>query len=177
MVNKLAMFFAYLLFFILALMYFTPKTSLYYMLEKELKKHEVIISNEKVSDKGFSLDIKDATIYVKGIDSANVELTNVKLFTLYNTIKIKNIELSSVASTMIPLKIDALNLSYSIFNPLKVTAEGSGGFGEAKASFHILERALNLKVKPSNTMLKNYAKSMKKLKKNEDGSYSYDKTF
>ncbi len=177
MVRKIATFFAYVLFFVLALMYFTPKTSLYHMMEKELKKYDVVISDEIVEDRGFSLDVNAPNIYVKNINSASIENINVKLFALYNSINVSNITLSSVAATFIPVNIDEVSITYSIFNPLNVTAEGSGGFGEASGTFNILERTLNLNVVPSPKMIKQYKNSMRKMKKNEDGSYSYDKSF
>ena len=177
MVKKLSLFFAYALFFILALMYFTPKTSLYYTLETELKKYEVVISNEDVQDRGFSLNISDLTLYAKDINSAKVENVNIKVFALYNSVKIENISLSSVAATFIPINIDEVTISYSIFNPFNVVMRATGGFGVADGSFHILDRALHLDVVPSDKMIKKYKNSMRKLKKNENGSYSYDKTF
>ncbi len=177
MVKKIVAFFAYALFFILALMYFTPKTSLYHTLEKELKKYDLVISDETLEDRGFSLDVNDLSVYVKGVDSASVQNVNVKAFVLYNSINVQNVTLSSVAATFIPIKVDELSVTYSIFNPLNVTAEASGAFGEAKGTFNVLERTLSLNVIPSEEMSKSYKNSMNKMKKNEDGSYGYDKTF
>ena len=177
MVRKIVIFFAYVLFFILALMYFSPKVSLYHLMEKELKKYDVVISDERVEDRGFSLDVNSLTLYAKGINSASVENINIKLLALYNSIDISNIRLSSIATTFIPVRINELHITYSIFNPLNITAEGSGGFGEAEGTFNILKRTLNLNVIPSPKMLKQYKNSMRKMKKNEDGSYSYDKSF
>ncbi len=177
MVKKLLMFFAYILFFILALMYFTPKVSLYYMLEKELKNYEVVLSDESLNDSGFALHVESMDVYVKGIDSANVKSVVLKVFGLYNSLSVENITLSSVAISFIPLNIDQAAISYSIFDPLHVKINGSGGFGDATGSLHILDRALNIKVIPSSNMLKKYRNSMRKLTKNEDGSYSYVKTF
>ena len=177
MVKKLSLFFAYALFFILALMYFTPKTSLYYMLEEELKKYEVVISDENLQDKGFSLNVSDLNVYVKDINSAEVKNVNIKVFALYNSLNVEDISLSSVAATFIPVNIDELSVSYSVFNPLNIVLKGNGGFGTADGSFHILERTLHFDVVPSDEMIKKYKNSMRQLKKNENGSYSYDKTF
>jgi len=177
MVKKLSMFFAYVIFFILALMYFTPKVSLYYMLEKELTNYEVVLSDESVNDSGFALHVESVNVYVKGIDSANVESITLKVFGLYNSLVVENIRLSSVASNFIPINISEVSISYSIFDPLHVKISGSGGFGEASGSVHVLDRILNIKITPSNEMQKKYRNSISKLTKNEDGSYSYVKTF
>lgn len=177
MVNKILIFFAYVLFFILALMYFTPKTSLYFMLEKELKKQDLIISNEKVYDNGFSLSLEDATLYVKGIDSAVIKETDVKLFVLYNTININDVTLTDVAGSFIPLEIENINITYSVLNPLNISIDAKGGFGEVSGGVSIVDKKLHLNLIPSEVMKKKHKTTMRQLKKQEDGSYSYDKNF
>lgn len=177
MVNKLLMFFAYVIFFMLALMYFTPKTNLYYMLEKELVKHELIISDEKVSDKGFVLSLENAVIYMKDIESAQIKELDVKIFALYNAINVTDIKLSEVAGSFIPVKINNVDIRYSVINPLNIVIKAQGDFGEASGVVNILEKQLHLNVTPSEIMKKRYRNTMRQLKKQEDGSYSYDKTF
>jgi len=177
MVNKLLMFFTYVIFFILALMYFTPKTSLYYMLEKELKKYDVVISGEKVHDNGFSLSLEGSNLYVKEIESAHLKELDVKLFALYNAVNVQDITLSDVAGSFIPVKIKNADVTYSVFNPLNVQIQAKGDFGVASGELSILDRKLHLTVTPSELMKKNHLSTMRQLKKQKDGSYSYDKTF
>lgn len=177
MVKRFSMFFAYLIFFILALMYFTPKETIFYLLEKELKNHDVIISNETLSDRGFSLDVSDADIFVKSLKSANVQESNIKIFALYNSLTLSNITLSSAAASFIPLHVDELCVSYSVFNPLNVKAYSLGEFGEAELTFSLLDRALHIDIIPSDLMKQKHKNSMRQLKKSEDGGYSYDRTF
>ena len=177
MVNKLTIFLAYSLFFILALMYFTPKVSIYYLLEKELKERDVVISDEELQDRGFNLIIEHANVSFKSIESASIGETSVKIFALYNSINIKNIVLSSTAKSFIPLKIDSAQVRYSIFNPLNVKAYAVGEFGEMEAEISIVDRNLHVDLKPSKNMLKNYRSTLKNLKKTENGEFVYDKTF
>ena len=167
----------YFAFFALALMYFTPKQSVYYLLEKELKTYDVIISNEEVKDSGFTLKLENADLFVKSIKSANAKEVNVKIFALYNSVTLSDITLSSVAASFVPLYIDELSVYYSILNPLNIRANGAGEFGEADATFNLLDRTLHIDVQPSDKMKKEYRNSMRQLKKSEDGGYSYDKTF
>lgn len=177
MVKRVSLFFAYAVFFLLALMYFTPKESLYFLLEKELKTYDVIISNEELKDSGFTLKLENAELFVKSIKSASAKEVNVKIFALYNSVTLSDITLSSVAASFIPLKIDELSVAYSILNPLKIKAYGVGEFGEAGAAFNLLDRTLHIDVQPSDKMKKEYRNSMRQLQKSEDGGYSYDKTF
>jgi len=177
MVKKVSLFFAYFAFFLLALMYFTPKENLYYLLEKELRTYDLIISNEGVKDSGFTLNLENADLFIKSIKSANAKAVNVNFFALYNSVKISDITLSNVAASFIPLQIDELRFTYSIFNPLNINVYGIGEFGEAEAAFNVLERSLHIDVKPSDKMKKEYKNSMRQLQKSQEGGYSYDKTF
>lgn len=177
MVKRISIFFAYSMFFILALMYFTPKKSLYFLLERELKSYDVIISNEEVKDSGFTLELQNADLFVKSIKSANAKEVSLKIFAIYNALTLNDITLSNAAASFVPLHIDELDISHSIFNPLNITVYGIGEFGEAEATFSILDRTLHVDIEPSDKMKKEYKNSMRQLKKSEDGGYSYDKTF
>ena len=177
MVKKLALFFAYVLFFILALMYFTPKSNLYFALENELKKHDVIISNESVIDNGFSLELQNAQLFFKSIKSADIEVVNIKIFGIYNSLSMSGIRLSQTLSSFTPLKIDEVIISHSIFNPINIKLYELGENGEAKGSFNLLDMALHIVFEPSKMMLKEHKNSLREFKKSEDGGYVYDKTF
>ena len=175
MVGRLSKFFGYTLFFLLALMYFTPKVSLYYLLESKLLEHSIIVDKETIIDNGLSLSIENASVNVKSIESAKIENINLKVFGVYNKVSLENIKLSSVAASMLPTDISSVDITYNIFNPLQVSAEAIGGFGEAKVSFNIPEMALHLDLKPSKKMLSSHRQTLRNLKKSKEGDYSYDK--
>jgi len=177
MVKKLLKFLGFSLFFILALMAFIPKASVYFLLEKELKNFEVVISKESLQENLFSLDITNLEVSAKGIDSALVQEAEVTLLLLSNTIELHNIKLSSLVESYLPSKIEYFQVNYSVLNPLNVTAVGHGGFGEAKASFDLSSRALEVRLKPSKKMLSSYRSSLRKFKKSDKGEYVYAKTF
>jgi hypothetical protein len=177
MVRKLAIFFAFVLFFISSLMYFTPKENIYFALENELKKYDVIISNEKIKDSGFTLELNDAEVFFKSIKSADIKSVNIKIFGIYNSLSLEDIKLSQSASSFLPLNIEKVTITHSIFNPLNINIYELGDDGELEGSFNLLEMALHIIFEPSELMLKKYKNSMREFKKSEDGSYSYDKTF
>ncbi|MCW8839073.1 MAG: hypothetical protein OQJ77_05305 [Thiovulaceae bacterium] len=174
---KIAKFLAYSIFFILALMYFTPKVALYYFAETQLKPYGVIMTDESVSDNGFTFGIKDAVVTFKAIESATVKDTNIALFGLYNKVKLKDITLASTAASFVPTDVKNVDISYSIFNPLNIIAVSEGGFGEAKVEVNLLDRKLYLKLEPSKVMNKKYRNTLRNLKKSKDGGYEYAKTF
>lgn len=177
MVKKILKFFAYLSFFILALIYFTPKMSIYYYLESLAKPYDLIVSGESLDDGGFFLTIKDGVVTLKSIESATIKELNIEIFGLYNSIDVKDIELSSVAKSFIPLKIQSVNIRHNIFNPIFVNADAVGEFGELSVDINLLERTLHLILKPSSLMQKKYKSTLRNLKKSENGEYLYEKTF
>jgi hypothetical protein len=174
---RLLYFFAYSLFFIFALLFFIPKISLYHYAEKELQKQKVIFSNETAIDKPFSLGLHDMDVSYDFIESAKVENAEIELFVFFNHISIENIELSDMATSFLPLKIQKLDIKYSLLNPLEILATSRGEFGEASATLNILERNASVLIVPSDLMKKKYSKTLGNLKKNSQGSYEYAKTF
>ena len=177
MVKKLAVFFGFVLFFLLALMYFTPKENIYFVLENELKKYNVIISNENITDNGFTLSLSDAEVFFKSIKSADIKEIDIKMFGVYNSLSMYDIKLSETASSFLPLNIQKVTITHSIFNPLNINIYELGDDGELEGNFNLVEMALHIIFEPSELMLKKYKNSMREFKKSEDGSYSYDKTF
>ena len=177
MVKKLSIFFGFVLFFLLALMYFTPKENIYFALESELEKYDIIISNEKINDSGFTLKLSDAEIFFKSIKSADIKEIDIKIFGIYNSLSMSDIKLSSAASSFLPLNIEKVTITHSIFNPLNINIYELGDDGEVEGSFNLVDMALHIIFHPSELMLKEYKNSMREFKKSEDGEYVYDKTF
>ena len=174
---KISRLLAYIFFFILALVYFMPKESVYYYLEKKLLQEKVILSGEDINDNGFSLELKNSSVSYDSIQSANIEDINLKIFGIYNSLSIQNIELSGIVSSFTPLIIDTIDVSYTIFNPLNIVATASGEFGEASANISILDKNISVLLIPSDLMFKKYKSTLRNLKKNQNGEYEYDKTF
>jgi len=177
MVKKIAIFFGYVSFFILALIYFTPKISLYYFAEQELKVFDVVVSSEALVDTGFSLKIQNPTVNIKSIESAKIQELDIKILGLYNSVNISNIGLSSTAKSFLPLNIEYINITHTIVDPLHINAEAIGEFGEAKVVVNLLDRNLSIVLLPSKLMKDKYANTLRNLKKSENGEFVYAKTF
>ena len=170
-------FFAYLLFFLAALIYFTPKVNLYYLLETQLKEQSVVINDEVVHDNGLSLTINNASINLKSIESAKIKEINVKFFGVYNSISVTGISLASVAATMVPTEVQSISITYSVLDPLHLVATAVGEFGDAVLSFGAFDGVLHVELHPSKKMLASYRQTLRNLKKSKEGAYIYDKTF
>lgn len=174
MVKKLCKFFGYSVFFIVALIYFTPKVSLYYFLETKLNQLEIVIGLEEALDNGFTLGVKHQSVYYKSIQSATIKEAHLKIFMLYNALNFKDITLSSVAKSFFPLHIENATIQYTLFNPLYIQAVIDGEFGKANARYSILKKTLHIELLPSDLMLKSYMNTLKNMQKNKEGEYSYD---
>lgn len=177
MVRKMVKFFGYLAFFILALMYFTPKESIYYLAEDELKKLGVVVSGESIKDKGLTLQIKNASVSVQSIESAKIETFDITLLFLFNSVHVENITLSSMAANFLPVHIQDVSISYNIFDPLQINAKAVGEFGEAKAKVSLLDRKATLNLEASKKMQRSYRQTLNMLKRNKQGGYVYEQSF
>ena len=174
---KIVRFFAYILFFILALIYFMPKESIYFFAEKELQKYHVVIDNESIKDKGFSLELSHLNVYVESIQSAKIENLDVLFFGIYNEIEADNIELSTAVASMLPTKIESVNIKYSIVNPLNVTLNAVGAFGTLHGVANLKERKITAELKPSSLMKRKYRSALYNFKKQANGEYEYVQSF
>jgi hypothetical protein len=174
---KIVKFFGYVAFFMLSLMYFTPKESIYYFAEQTLKNYKVVISDEAVIDRGFTLRLEHLDVYVESIESAKIDEVEIALFGLYNKVEAKNIFLSSVAASFLPVKIDDIQIVYSVLSPLKATLNAVGEFGEVHGVVNIKEKKVVLVLKPSKLMRSRYTKTLRNLRKTADGEYEYVKNF
>jgi len=166
----------FILFFLLSLIYFVPKSSLYYYAEHSLEKEHIVINNEKVIENLFQLELQEFELYYNNIQSAEVNTMSLRLLIFSNTIEIEGVKLNSIAKDFIPLSIDNITLHQDIINPLLITINAKGLFGSIHGTFHLLEREVNITLNPSTQMLKSYKRTLSYFKKIE-GEYYYAKTF
>jgi hypothetical protein len=100
-----------------------------------------------------------------------------KMFLIYNSISAKNIKPSNMAVSFLPLHIKSVDISYTIFNPLVIGLYANGEFGEAEGEINILDRNISMVVTPSEVIETKHQDTLANMKKNDNGSYSYDKSF
>jgi len=177
MVKKLFIFLAYIVFFLMTCIYLAPKEYIYFALEQELKKNNIIISDEKIVDTGFSLKLQDAELFYESINSASIKEIDINLLLFKTSITISDIKLSQMASSFLPLKIRKVILTHSIFNPLSINIYESGGNGKIRGSFSFIDKKLHIVFSPSKLMLNEFKKSIRIFKKSKNGKYTYDKSF
>jgi hypothetical protein len=169
MVKKIISGFFLLLIF---LVIFAPKQQIYYLLEKELAQNDIVISNEKFSDKLFGLTITDADIYIKGIKMAQIKSVDLNIFFLYNQLTINSVHTDKGIQNIVPKSIDKLTAIFSIIKPYKVAIDGVGSFGEVKGGVYLNMNKIFLRLPKTKDIssFKNF------LKKDKEGLY-YEKFF
>jgi len=168
MLKKLAKGFLFFIALLMLIIIFLPKKNLYYLLETELLKHKVIISDETTEDMYAYLDIKSGTIYYDGIEAGLVGEIKVFPFLFANLVNINNASFSNELSNIIPQKIENLKIYYTLIDPLNINIDGNGDFGSIFGFINISSRELFLELTPSEVMHTKYRGILQKFKKVEE---------
>jgi len=127
-----------------ALLVFMPKQELYYKLEEELAKQEIKINEKAIEEGLFSLTLKQASVYVKGIKVATIE--ELTLFTLlfYTKVELDSLLLDDSLKAMAPEQTDKAILSHWVLSPLEASVSAEGSFGAIEGSVDLTERKLHI---------------------------------
>ena len=152
--------------------FFMPKEEIYFSLEKELVKHDIVLNEESRNEGIFSLTLHNVTVYVKGIPLATVE--EIDFFTLlfYTSIHFDRLMIDESLKSMTPTEIENLLISHAAWMPLNLSIKAEGSFGEAMGNVDMNMRTLHVDVNDSKSleMLK------PKLQQGEEGWY-YETSF
>jgi hypothetical protein len=148
-------------------MIFTPKRELYYLLEEQLMKYDVVINNEYIEEGLFLLHINHPDIYVKGIELAKIDKIDIFSLLIYSSVEADGITTDSSLKKLIPTKVTTIKVTYQLSDPLKVSISIVGDFGKADGYLYINEDRVRLNISESKdiTRLKNL------LQKDDKGWY------
>ena len=128
----------------LAIIVLMPKREFYYKLEEELAKYDIILNEETIDEGLFSLDLKQVSIYVKGINVATVEEMKLATFIVYSCVELRVLQVDDSLKNMVPSKTDKATAMHSVFSPFKVLVDASGTFGEMSGSIDLREQKVRL---------------------------------
>lgn len=174
MIKKISKFFVYIFLFSLAFMVFLPKESLYNLLEKELEKKQVIISNELRKEGLFGIDVSSANIYFEGINISKFDKLEILSYFYFTKIEVQNITILDSLSSFAPNPISNISLKHSILNFNKVFINSKGAFGELKGEFNIFTNSLKIELEASKEMKNSYLRLLENMKfENERYVYEY----
>lgn len=156
-------FFIFLIGLIIGLTVFMPKKSLYFTLQHFLQKEKIYINSE-INSNIISLNLKNGTIFYKGIDAIKFKYIVIYPFLLFNNIKANNINIDFEN-----LNINNLDLAYSIINPLKIYIKGDSNFGKIDGVVDLVNRKIKVYIlNLNNSTLKAI------LKKDKKGYFYYE---
>lgn len=156
----------------LAFVILMPKQELYYKLEETLLTQEIALNEEKIDEGFFGLSFKNVSVYVKGINVANIEEVNVFTVLFYSSIEVKGLRMDDSLKAMVPQETQKAILTHSVMAPFSVSVEALGSFGAMDGKIDLHERKVYLDFNESKKldMLK------PQLKKSEKG-WVYETSF
>jgi len=149
-----------------------PKQELYYKLEQELNKNDIIINEKRIEEGLFSLTLYDSDVYIKGIKLATVKKIEFLTFLAYTRILLEELYLDDSLKSMFPTQIDKAKFIHTALNPIYVDISSEGSFGKLSGIVNLEERVV--RVDFNNTENINNLKS--KLQKDKKGWY-YETSF
>ena len=170
---------SYFLFALFCFVYFLPKESIYYEIEKHLKTENTIISNETVKEKALGIDISDGSLYFEEIKIADIKNIEFETYIYSTNLEIKEITLAKNLGIYAPLKIEKIDLKYNFldFDKLdKIDLSAEGEFGVIDGQIDFINKVINISLEPSK-MMKEKTILLNNMKKGENEKYTYEYKF
>jgi len=175
--KRIGSFAAYFIITLVLILFFLPKINLYYQAEAFIEKYKLTISGEKLFDNGLSFKIKEGTIYFDDLIVAKIDEISIVPLLIHNSISVSSFSFSEDMEQFLPLGIENINITHSVFNPVHVKIESSGDFGSLEGDIALYDRNISLVLFPSKLLMKQKPFWMKRLKKDLQGGYRYESAY
>jgi hypothetical protein len=94
-----------------------PKKEFYYLLEHQLVKRGIVLSNETVHENPIGLTITHAVLYIKGLRVAVIDSASLWTVFFYSQGSISSLKLDASLANMLPGALAHARASYSIVDP------------------------------------------------------------
>ena len=156
----------------ISMMFFIPKTELYFFGEKQLKKYQVIIGEEHIENRIFDIKLTNGKLFIDGIDMASFEKINIQPTIFINIIKLKNFKPNQSLKKIVPVEIKAFLLHHTLLNPMKIDITINGNFGDGEGILDWDKKFIKIYLKPKKS--KSFNQLKKFLKKTKEG-WIYEK--
>jgi len=137
-------FFILLLVLWFAILFFMPKQALYYKLEEALLKYDIKINEKNIEEGLFSLTLHDSKVYVKGIQLATVEKIDFFTLLFYTKVEVHTLLLDESLKNMAPTEIDEVEVTHALWNPLNISVDAQGSFGNVEGDASLMDRHIRL---------------------------------
>lgn len=163
--------------FVMLVLFFLPKKALYFEGERLLEPQHVTLSGERAEDTGFGLRLSGGSLYYEDLEVAELETVTVTPWLLYNRLSVAPLRLSPAMKSFLPGTIDGADVIYSVFDPLHVRLEASGGFGTLSGTIGLSDRQIRFDLLPSKQLQQMKPFWLKQFKKTKEGGYRYESTY
>lgn len=167
----------FLLVLIAMVVFFLPKTQLYYKVESILSDKNVIISEETPKDRGLIFSLEGGRLYYDDLEVA--QLNEITLFPLvfFNRLSVAPFAFSKEMQSFMPGMVTGMYVQYSIIDPLHIIYRAEGDFGILAGSVAFLDRNISMSLTPSDKLLQSRPPWLRRLKKDEGGVYRYESAY
>ena len=158
------------------IVFFIPKSNLYYLGESFLAKEKIYINGETAADRGWQFALHDAGVIYQGIRAATIPEVSLTTLLVYNSLSVAPFAVSDELSGFLPPQVEAIRITHSLLAPHKLSLYAKGDFGEVTGEVNLLNRTIQADMKISSVMQKNYGAMLRQLKKTKEG-YRYASSF
>ncbi|MDR2099771.1 MAG: hypothetical protein LBP40_02940, partial [Campylobacteraceae bacterium] len=138
--------------------------------------HQVILSNETLSDFLGIFKAKDAVVSYFGDEAARIDEISAAPFIVYNEIELENVRIAKHFQSFVPDKIDAVKIKFTPFYPIKLWLNLNGEFGEISGNYNMYSKNIYLVLKPHESFKQKYPSIYREFK-DIDGELVYESSF
>jgi|GEM_PF-844534 len=176
--KRVLLFLSYFLLFLAFFIYFIPKVNLYYQVENIIKKRDFIISNERVKETMFGIEMENGQIHYRGIHIGELNRLKALLLGAYNEVSLRNLSITDDFAAYFPKKVKSLSLYYSIIHPATIQIKGIvNKKSPVRGTFGIKNKKLHLVIDLSKEPRLQKEAWIHQLKNIGKGVYTYETNF
>ncbi len=103
--KKLGLGIVYLFITIYSVIFFAPKINLYYQLEELMQEKQIVITQENIIDKGFSLSLEEGRLYYGDLLVAEFSKISILSLLVFNQVSLAPVTLSKHMEKLFPRNI------------------------------------------------------------------------
>ena len=167
--------------FVLLLIAFIPVKNLYFLAQTHLQKRNLFINQQEISRFFVQHSINKGEVFFEDIKALSFDELSINPWLLYNQVAIYDIRILEALKAFLPVKIEFVKLSYTLFYPIQIGITSKGDYGEAEGEIDLLKRTVTIRLSTSYKMRKSYPKLLSMMKKLDDktlkNGYIYEYRF
>jgi len=127
-----------------SLILFAPKRELYYLLEQQLQKEGIVLSQERIHETAFGLELEGAVISVQGIELGKVKRIRVWTLLLFSQVEMERFESSPGMRKIADIELARARVWHAVWHPMSLKLEAEGSIGKVRGEIDLQKRKLRL---------------------------------